>query len=125
MSDNEQLIYPQAAIAMDSGDLVQVTNFQASFTNNAKQKHTIRRRGAGISFGNPESQVTFDSIIDEDGPERDYWRLAKKKQIKQLRVKLPGGKTLVYNGAYKEVKTDGPLDDATKVSCVFIGNQED
>lgn len=125
MAQTEQLLYPQAFIAQGNGDLVQVTDFTASLTNNAKQKHTLRRKGAGITLGTEESTVTFNSIIDEDGPERDYWRDAQRGNIKQLRVKIPGGKVLTYNGTYKDVNLDGPLDDATKVSVTFIGKLED
>lgn len=118
---DEQLRYDQAYLAMGNGDLIQVTDFRVAFGNGAKQVHTLRRKGAGIVMGNPETQVTFNSSIDEDGPERDHWRSAQKGEIKQLRAKLPGGKTLVVTGVYSQVDTDGPLDDATKVACTFIG----
>ena len=121
----EQLRYPQAYLAMDNGDLVQVTNFTANITNNAKQKHTLRKSGAGISFGVTESTVNFDSIIDEDGAERDYWKAVKLKQLKQILIKEPGGRALTYNGAFQSLGADGPLDDAYKLSPVFIGHLED
>ncbi len=118
---DDQLIFPQAYLAMGNGDLVQVTNFRVGFKNGAKQMHTLRKKGAGIVLGNPETTCSFDSAIDEDGVERDHWRSAQKGEIKQLRAKLPGGKTLVVTGAYSSVDCDGPLDDAVKVSCEFIG----
>ena len=125
MAVTEQLLYPQAFIAEGNGDLVQVTNFTVNLTDNSKQLHTLRRKGAGITQGTEETTVSFDSIIDEDGSERDYWRLVQKKLIKQLRAKLPGGKTLVINGKFKTANTDAPLDDAVKVSAEFIGKLED
>ncbi len=125
MADTEQLLYPQSYLAMGSGDLVQVTDFRATLTDNSKQVHTLRRKGAGVTQGLEESTVTFNSSIDEDGSERDYWRLVQKKIVKQLRAKTPGGKTLVYNGKFTTVDLDGPLDDATKIACTFIGKLED
>jgi hypothetical protein len=110
---------------MGNGDLVQVTNFRVAFANGAKQAHTIRKRGAGVIFGVEETTITFDSLVSEDGPERDYWQRAQRKQIQQLRAKLPGGKTLTVSGAFSAVDTDGPLDDATKLSCTFIGKLAD
>ena len=120
----EQLRYPQAWLAMDNGDLIQVTDFTINTTNNAKQKHTIRRRGSGISFGVEESTITFNTIIDEDGPERDYWQAVENKQIKQIRAKIPGGRVLTYNGAYQSLGLTGPLDDATQLSPTFVGHKE-
>jgi hypothetical protein len=117
----EQFQYPQSFLAMGNGDLVQVTNFRCTYNNKAKQVHTLRRAGAGIVKGKPECTVTFDSSIDEDGPERDYWALVKDGTIKQLRVKCPGGVTLTINGAFSAADLDGPLEDATKVSCTFVG----
>ena len=125
MATTEQLLYPQAFIAMGNGDLVQVTNFAANLTNNAQQKHTLRRKGAGFTDGVIESTVTFTAIIDEDGSEHDYWRLVQKKLVKQLRVQVPGGKKLTFNGRFKSVNTTGPLDDATSLECEFIGHMED
>jgi hypothetical protein len=123
---DEQLVYPQAFIAQGNGDLLQVTNFTLSFTNGAKLKHTLRRKGAGHTLGNPETTVTYDAEIDEDGPERNYWRDAQRGTIRQLRAKIPGGRTtLTVNGVYSQVDLDGPLDDATKVKCTFIGKLED
>lgn len=125
MAEREQEFYPQAYLAMGNGDLVQVTNFRVAYTTGAKQVHTIRKKGAGITFGNEECTVTFDSVISEDGPERDYWKRAKRKQIGQLRAKVPGGKVLPVSGVFSAVDLDGPLDTATKCSCTFIGALSD
>jgi len=125
MAAGEQLKFPQAYLAMGNGDLIQVTNFTITLGSGAKQAHTLRRRGAGIIPGNQESQATFDSIISEDGIERNYWRDVIEGTIRQLRAKIPGGKTtLTLNGAFSQCDLDGPLDDATKVSCTFIGHME-
>lgn len=120
-----QKVYPKAFLAMGNGDLVQVTNFTVSYGNGGKQKHTLRRPANGVVKGNPECSVTFDSEIDEDGPERNYWKMCDAGEIKQIRAKLPGGRTvLTVEGMFTQVNTDGPLDDATKVSCTFIGKMD-
>jgi len=124
MADNT-IVYPQSYLAQGNGDLAQVTNFRISLKNGAKVISTLRRRGNGISFGTEEATVTFDFAIDEDGMERDYVRAIQRREIKQLRGKLPGGQTLVINGAYSQVDLDGPLDDATKGSATFVGKTED
>jgi hypothetical protein len=126
MGANEQLIYPQAFLAQGNGDLLQVSNFTVTLTNNGKQVHTLRRKGAGVTMGTQETNVTFDAVIDEGGAERNYWRDVMRGTIRQIRAKAPGGKTVcTVNGMYKQCDLDGPLDDATKVSCTFIGHMED
>jgi hypothetical protein len=121
----EQLIYPQAFLAQGNGDLMQVTNFTVTLGNGAKQQHTLRRKGAGISLGIQESTATFDFSIDEDGPERNYWKDVMKGTIRQIRAKAPGRTVLTLNGAYQSINLDGPLDDATKGSATFIGHMEE
>lgn len=122
---DEQLIYPQAWIAEGNGDLVQVTDFSANLTDNSKQIHTLRRKGAGFSQGTEESTVSFNAALDEDGAERDWWRAVQKKQIKQLRAKLPGGRTLIFNGKVKSCNVTGPLDGAVMLAVEFIGKLDD
>jgi hypothetical protein len=122
----EQLIYPQAFIAQGNGDLMQVTNFNVTLTNNGKQVHTLRRKGAGVSRGVQESTVSFDFVIDEGGPERNYWRDVIRGIIRQIRAKVPGpSMVLTLNGMYTGVDLDGPLDAATKGSAKFVGHMEE
>jgi len=122
---DDQLVFPQSYLAMGNGDLVQVTDFKVSLNNKGKQVHTQRRPGAGVVKGKPECSVTFNSSIDEGGSERDYWALVQKGTVKQIRAKTPGGKTFVVNGMYTMCDLNGPLEDATTISCTFIGRMED
>lgn len=124
MADSEQLIYPQAFIAMGNGDLMQVTDFTINLTNNAKQVHTLRRKGAGVTLGTEETTVSFNFKIDEDGPERNYWADVKRGTIRQLRAKGPNVSWTI-NGAYQSVDLSAPLDDAVQGSATFIGRMEE
>lgn len=114
------LIYPKARISIGGGDLQDVTNLKPTSTNNAKQVHTILQQGAGITQGVKESTVTWDSVISQEGFERDYVNLLDTGVIFQLRVKIPG-QTLTYEGTLKTISLEGPLDDSIKLSCEFIG----
>lgn len=105
---------------MDNGDLVQVTNFSLTLTNNAKMKSTLRRRNAGVVVGNFEGTLSFDIEVGPTGPERDYIGLVLSGRLKQVRAKLPGGETLVLDGAYSEWAGEQPADDAFKVSLSFM-----
>ena len=114
-------VYPRGRIAVGSGDLIDVTNIKVTTTNNAKQVHTILQKGAGVTLGVEETTVTFDSVISEDGQERDYFALVKSGRITQLRIKIPG-ETLTVEGTYKTRDFELPLDDSIKLSMEFIGH---
>lgn len=124
MSAEPQKKFPRGWIAMGNGDLLQVTNVKIDHTNNAKQVHTIRRKGAGITLGVEETTVSFDAVVDEEGSERDYLKMLKQGQIKQLRVKVPG-ETLTITGTVSALSKELPLDSEIKYSITFIGRTED
>jgi predicted secreted protein len=124
MSAEPQKKFPRGWIAMGNGDLLQVTNVKIDHTNNAKQVHTIRRKGAGITLGVEETTVSFDAVVDEEGSERDYLKMLKRGQIKQLRVKVPG-ETLTITGTVSALSKELPLDSEIKYSITFIGRTED
>lgn len=109
---------------MDSGDLLDVTNVKIDLTNNAKQIHTIRQKGAGFTLGTEECTVSFDLVVSENGQERDWIGALKKGTVKQIRLKVPG-QTFTVNGTVKQVGIEMPLDDAIKQSVSFIGKMED
>lgn len=114
------LVYPRGRITVGSGDLIDVTNIKITTTNNAKQVHTILQKGAGITLGVTETTVTFDSVISEDGQERDYFTLVQTGVISQLRIKLPL-ETITVEGTYKTRDFELPLDDSIKLSMEFVG----
>lgn len=124
MSTEPQKIYPRGYIAMGNGDLIDVTNVKIDHTNNAKQVHTIRQKGAGITLGNEETSVSFDAVVSEDGPERDYLTILKNGTIKQIRIKIPG-ETISINGTVSQLSKELPLDSEIKFSITFIGHTED
>src|SRR5574341_163494 len=123
MADDMKL-YPRGAIAMGNGDLIDVTNVKVDKSNGLKLQHTLRQKGAGLSMGVEETMVSFDALVSEDGPERDYLKMLKKGTIKQLRVKLPC-ETLTINGTVSKRSVEIPLDDAVKYTIEFIGRCED
>lgn len=119
-----QKLYPRGRIALQTGDLIDCTNVKIDQTNNSKQVHTILQRGAGITQGNEETTVTFDLVVSEQGPERDWLGMLKKGTVKQIRMKLPG-LTITVDGVVKQISTELPLDDAIKQTITFIGKTAD
>lgn len=123
MSD-QMPIFPRGAIAMDNGDLIQVTNVKVSQELvGTKIKHSLRKSGAGIVLGNEETKVTFDYEVPESGQERDYMKLVRTGKVKKLRIKIPG-ETFAVVGVIPKRDLDLPLDDAVKGSVEFMGKTE-
>src|SRR6478609_11193212 len=121
----DQKGFPQSYLAMENGDLTQVQDWKLTTGNKGKQVHTQRKTGAGVVKGKVETTVTFNFVIDEDGMERNYIRFVQKGTIKQIRAKIAGGTVLTVNGMYTQCELDGPLEDATKGSCTFVGHTDD
>lgn len=116
--------YPQGYIAMGSGDLLDVYDISLDLTDNSKQVHTLRKRGAGIVQGTEETTVTFSSKIGENGEEVDYVEMVKKKQIKSLRLKIPN-RTMTIEGKYSAIKIATSIDDAIDLQATFVGHVVD
>ena len=117
-------VYPRGQIAFGSGDLIDVTTVKISTTDNSKQVHTIRQRGAGITQGTEESTLSFDAVIGEEGQEANWIQYVKTPTITQLRVKIPG-ETITIVGKFKTRDIELPLDDAIKLTMEFIGHVTD
>lgn len=117
-------IFPRGRIALGNGDLLDVTNVKVMTTNNAKQVHTMNKSGVGIVKGNEETTVSYDTVVSEDGQERDYFGLVKSGLITQVRIKVPG-ETITVQGSYKTRSFDLPLDSEIKLSLEFIGSMAD
>lgn len=120
----EQSLYPRGRIALDSGDLIDVTNVKVDTTNNAKQIHTLRQKGAGFTLGVEETTVSFDIVCSENGEERNYIDMLKRGLVKQVRIKIPG-RTMTVNGTVKQMSVELPIDDAIKQTVSFIGHMSD
>lgn len=120
----EQKVFPKGQIAMGNGDLIDVTNVRFAIVNNGKQIHTLRRSGAGMFKGNEETTVSFDAVVSEDGPERDYLKMVKTGAIKALRLKIPG-ETVTVNGMVTSRTTEFSTDNEIKFSLEFKGKAED
>jgi|ERR1044071_2362548 hypothetical protein len=112
--------YPRGYIAMDNGDLLDVTDVKIRQKRANKIKHTIRVEGAGKVKGPEETELSFDAIVSEDGPERDYLTLLKNGKIKVIRYKI-AGETASIKGTVDERSLELPLEDAVKYSITFSG----
>lgn len=112
--------FPRGAIAMDNGDLLDVTNVKITQKRANKIKHTLRVEAAGVVKAPLETELTFDAIVSEDGAERDYLKLVITGKVKKIRYKIPG-ETGTIVGIANERSLELELEDAIKYSVVFMG----
>lgn len=121
MSDQELKQYPRGQVSFGAGDLQQATNVRIQKSNNAKVLATLRRNPSGVVVGSKAVQVTGDTIVDEDGPERDWFKMVDEATPQQARFKFPGNVTVTVNCVAAEVTGEFPLDDAVKISFTLVG----
>ena len=62
--------YPRGQVGLGSGDLQQCTDASFTFENGAKVVSTLRGR-SGVTTGVRKAAVSFSTIVDATGPERD------------------------------------------------------
>ena len=117
---NDLLDYPRGQISLGTGKLAQATMTRMTYTQGRRLKHTIRRSPSGFVTGNHEVSGSISTIIDEEGPERDYFALVKSGAQKQFRYEIPGQGVVVV-GVFSQVSAEIPTDDAVSVSADFVG----
>lgn len=121
MSDNEQKQYPRGQVSFGAGDLQQCYGAKFSFTNGAKVVSTLRRNPSGVTVGNKAVSVTFETRIDEDGPERDWFKKVSEASPEQARFKFPGGVTKTINCTASQLDADFTLEDGVNASVTLVG----
>lgn len=125
MADNNLLRFPRGQIAI-SGDLRQATDAEFTFTNGAVLRHTLRSTDgpAGFTQGNKEVSGSVNTIISEDGIERDYLDFAKTLEGKRFQFKTPLS-TYVIEGVVQSVTIRLVQDNAVEANVTLIGTLVD
>jgi hypothetical protein len=120
MAEGELRRYPRGQLSFGPGDLTQAETVRVTSTNNGKLKHTLKRSPSGRVLGTRELTFTFDVIVDEDGPEREYFDRVRNGSEVSMRLKIP---TITRNiiGMLTSIDVEVPLDDAVKLTVSGIG----
>lgn len=120
------LNYPKGKLAIEGGELQDVTNVDVSFEDGAKTVHTKRNNGkaSGVVSGTKSCTVSFTMAISEEGFERDFLGKWDKEESIEARFKFPGGLTIVVNGKYTKPSAKGPIDSFVEFNISIIGSYE-
>lgn len=120
MAVTELPFFPRGQLSFGAGDLTQVSDVSFNFTNNGSLRHTLKRSPAGKVLGNTELSGSFTVLVDEDGPERDYFTRVENGEDVSMRLKLPGvTKNIV--GFLTSIDGTIPVDNAVELSVSFSG----
>jgi len=122
-SGDEQKFYPKGRISKGAGDLVDVTEVTVKMSKGRKQIGTLRNPTSGITNGEHANEITFKSVISEDGFERDYQKDFDNDTVAQYRLKVPG-KTYALTGMIDDLEINSTKDGAIEFSCKVIGGQK-
>lgn len=120
-SDQELKQYPRGQIAIAGGDLRQCTNFEWDYSNGGKLVFTLRENPSGIVYGNKQVNFTGETVVSEEGPERDWFDLVDTGKPVRCRVKLPGKTTKSIIGAIVGTKGKLTLEDGVQIGFNGIG----
>lgn len=116
--------YPRGQINVGQGTLQFAASAKFSYVNGAKVKHSLRRPGAGVVLGNPEVTGSIELDITENGPERDFFFMVRKGEVKQFVFDIPADSKAI-NAVVSGIDVDMPVDDAVKQTVNFVGTMVD
>lgn len=117
---DSNLVFPKAAVALDNGDLMQLTDAKVVQERTATPVNTMRVTQAGIYVGHEKTEFTANAVMPATGAERDFYQMLRTGKLKTLRIKLPG-ETFAIVGVINKREIDLPEDAPIKYSISVIG----
>lgn len=121
MADSKDFLdYPKARVAFGSGDLIDVIDYNLAYEDGEKVVSTLRQNPGGSTHGSRSCRLDLTLAQSEAGYERDFWGKYKKREVVQLRLKVPG-KVHTITGRFTQPKVAGNVDDFIKFNISVIG----
>lgn len=114
--------YPHGKIAVEGGELQDAYDVSVTFEDSEKDIHTFANAGqpTGSVGGHRKGSVTFKSKISKRGFERDYLGRWNRRQVTQVKVKVPG-KTVTITGRYRQPQFATNSEDAVDFTITCAG----
>lgn len=113
--------YGKLKMSVGGGELTDCYDISGTIEDGETDVHTLRDNGMarGSTPGKRKAEITWKNYVSSKGFERDYFRDALARKVKQVRVKFPGV-TLVVTGRLRAISftgnVDSPIDFTLKVS---------
>ena len=117
---NDFLDYPKGVVAMGSGDLLDAADITIAFEDGEKVMATLRMNPAGSTHGMRSASATWKSLVSKEGFERDYMTKYRKREVVQIRLKVPG---LVFScvGRLSKPQIVANVDTAIEFTVTLMG----
>lgn len=112
--------YPKGSVAIGPGDLIDVYSWTFDGEDGEKIVATLRQNPAGSTFGTRSGTLGFESAISHAGFERDFMGKWLKREVIEVRLKLPGI-TITVTGRFTKPNITGSVDDFVKFKISVIG----
>lgn len=117
---NDFLDYPKGVVAMGSGDLLDAADITIAFEDGEKVMATLRMNPAGSTHGMRSATTTFKSLISKEGFERDYMTKYRKREVVQIRLKVPG-MVFTATGRLSKPQIVANVDNAIEFTVTVMG----
>jgi len=117
---NDFLDYPKGQVALGPGDLLDCADITIAFEDGEKVLATLRMNPAGSTHGMRSASATYKSLISKEGFERDYMTKYRKREVIQLRLKVPG---MVFScvGRFSKPQIVANVDNAIEFTITIVG----
>lgn len=112
--------YPKGQVALGSGDLLDVFQWSLEFEDGEKVVSTLRRNPGGSTHGTRSATMNLSTAVPHTGFERDWLGKYKKREVVELRLKIPGT-TFTLVGRLTKPKVNGSVDDFIHFDISAIG----
>lgn len=112
--------YPKGTVAQGAGDCIDVFDWGFDGEDGEKIVATLRQNPAGSTFGTKSGKLNITSAISHAGFERDWFGKWEKREVVELRLKLPGI-TITITGRLTTPSLTGSIDDFVKFKITCLG----
>jgi len=112
--------FPKGHVALGAGDLIDVFDWGFEGGDGEKIVATIRANPAGSTFGTRSGKLNISAAISHAGFERDWFGKWTKREVVEIRLKLPG-LTITVTGRLTQPRVTGNVDDFVKFMVAVIG----
>jgi len=112
--------YPKGSVSQGPGDLIDVFDYTFDGEDGEKIVATLRQNPAGSTFGTRSVTLGFTSAVSHAGFERDWMGKWTKREVIEIRLKLPGI-TITITGRLTKPNITASTDDFIKFKISVLG----
>lgn len=117
---NDFADYPKGRVALGAGDLIDVFDWGFEGEDGETIVATIRQNPGGSTFGKRSGKMNLQCAISHAGFERDWLGKWQKREVVEIRLKIPGI-TITVVGRLTQPRITGNVDNFITFTIAVIG----